>query len=274
MIGLTGLRGVLGGHIQTSLAAQGHEVSAFSGDIRDYSAVVNWVTGVDAFIHCAAVAATSDMEDNLFRSIATNVAGSANLALAAQRRGCRMIYISTSHVYEPSDQPLPETGRISPASHYGLSKLQGEQWVRRLSEANLAIRVFSYFDARQSPPFLVPSLRRRIMNSEPEAELDLHGGLNGRDFMDAEWVAEVCVRLALSGAGGVVNCGSGQRTGVIEIAGMLSRLLGRPDLRWKPLQEGQPSDLVAETSLLRKLVPDLPQFDLQRSLARYVNVAP
>jgi nucleoside-diphosphate-sugar epimerase len=181
-----------------------------------------------------------------------------------------LIHVSTSHVYEPSRQPITEQSRVSPVSFYGLSKLQGEEWVGRSCADSLTVRVFSYFDTRQLPPFLIPSLRKRIVDAEAGAELELHGAGHGRDFLDAEWVAEACVRLALTDAVGIVNCGSGRRTEVQEIAALLAKLLGRPDIGWRPVQDGPANDLVADTRLLKELVPDLARFDLYEALKRYV----
>ena len=267
-IGLTGATGALGHRIAEASKASGMDVRPFAGDVRSTEDLRNWAQGLDAIIHSAAVVPTKDVVEHLSDAIAINVAGTANVSQVARDAGCRLVYISTSHVYQSSDQPIAEDGAIAPISPYGLTKLQGEQWARWFCPDVLILRVFSFFDARQAGSFLIPALITRIATAEQGAQLDLFGGESRRDMADAGWLGLVCTQLIRQGATGIVNCASGRRDSVLEIAQETASALGRSDIRWNVIQDRPADYLLADTTRLKSLVADLPPFDLSASLVR------
>lgn len=273
MIGLTGGRGVLGARIRDALTARGLEVLCFDGDVRDREAIADWIAPLDGVVHAAAMVPVQQVEADLGAALLTNVVGTINVAQGAARSGCRMIYISTSHVYRSSDTALAEDDPLMPASLYGLTKLQGEQWVNTLVPDALIVRVFSYFDARQQPSYLVPNLLRRISAAETGASLDIYGADCIRDIADARWLGERCAILIAGTASGSVNCCTGQGERVADIARRLAAAIGREDIRWNPVQEGRPNSLVGAPDRLIELGGRFAPFDLDAALAVYARTA-
>lgn len=271
-IGLTGARGVLGARISEALTRLGVSVRAFPGDVRDAAAVDDWMNGLTNVVHAAAIVPTGQVADRPADAIAINVVGAANIARAAARGGARLTFISTAHVYRSSDYPIPETGAIEPVSLYGLTKLQGEQWVEALCEGSLTLRVFSYFDARQAASYLVPALGARVAAAAPREVLMLKGARSVRDMADAVWLGEVCARLAIGNAAGVHNVSAGCSESVQAIAERLAAAAGRADVRWREDPSIPANALVADRSRLAGL-GDLPPFDLDAALARFVATA-
>jgi nucleoside-diphosphate-sugar epimerase len=268
--GLTGGKGVLGARIHAALAQGGHDVSLFAGDVRDLAALRSWCRDLDCVVHAAAIVPVRAVQEALGDAIAVNVGGTANVANAVSEiGGCRLIYISTSHVYRSSDAALEEGGALAPISAYGLTKLQGEQWVQRLVADPLIIRIFSFFDIRQPSEYLVPALQKRVQAAEPGAELVLEGSENIRDIADATWMGGTCAGLIEAGAAGIINCGTGAAMKVADIAQTLSRAMGRTDVHWLGRQNGPVSTLVAHTGRLRGILPDMPAFDLGASVTRF-----
>jgi nucleoside-diphosphate-sugar epimerase len=266
-IGVTGSTGALGGRIVEAIKRNGSIAEPYPGDVRSASELNAWASGLDAIAHCAAVVPTQEVSGFLLDAIAINVAGAANVARAARAAGCRLAYISTSHVYRSSDIPVDEKAPIAPISLYGLTKLQGEQWVREFCPDALILRVFSFFDARQAQSFLVPALIARIKNAPANAKLDLMGGHSRRDIADAIWLGTACARLIEDGASGIVNCAAGRRDSVHDIAVAVARALGRTDIEWNVVQDRPADYLLADTARLHSLAPDLPDFDLDAALA-------
>lgn len=269
MIGLTGGRGVLGSLIAAHLRRAGHEVDLFPGDIREAAAVEAWVGGLETVVHAAAMVPVHQVEANPGEAVAVNVGGTASIAKAAAAAGCRLVYISSSHVYRSSDRPLAETDPVHPVSLYGMTKWQGEQWVERLTSGSAILRVFSFFDPRQPTSYLVPSLRARILDAPANARLDLFGSANVRDIADADWMAARIADLAALPAAGVVNVGTGRARTVRDIAEAVARALGRSDVQWNALQDGPPNMLLADTRSLAAQAERLPSFDLERAVAAW-----
>lgn len=272
-VGITGATGVLGTRIAAALASLGYAIDAFDGDVRHPASVDQWVDGVDAVIHCAAVVPVQQVADHAGTAVAINVGGTANVAAAAGKRGCRLVYISTSHVYKSNDHGLSENDPIEPISLYGLTKLQGEAWVERLAPRSLILRLFSYFDERQATSFLVPGLATRIGKADTGAQIDLFGGHNRRDMASAVWLAQACTALFAADATGIVNCSTGSDRTVLEIAEAMARATKRSDVAWNVIQDRPVDTLVSDNSKLRTLVPDLPTFDLDAALTAYVRDA-
>ncbi|MBF0400000.1 MAG: NAD(P)-dependent oxidoreductase [Magnetococcales bacterium] len=270
-IGVTGTRGVLGRRIAGALATHHDQVVPYPGDVRDRDALFQWAAGLDALVHAAAVVPLTVVHRDIPAAVAVNVLGTALVATAAAHTSTGHItYISTSHVYQGSRAPVSEDHCLQPASPYGLSKWQGEQWVQNITDRHLIVRVFSYFASNQQESFLVPSLAKRVVNAPPNAVLELNNPRALRDIADADWMAAICARLIHDQEKGVINCGTGNGYSVLEIADTLRECLGRSDCRWQSGTD-HTDGLVADTSRLRARLTPFPAFSLPQALARFVQ---
>ncbi len=273
LIGVTGSRGVLGRRIAHCLREHGHDVRVFEGDVRNRGEVRSWSDGLDQVVHCAALVPVTKVHSDPKQALEVNVLGSLNVAAAIDpKEKVHLTYISTSHVYKRRSGPIAESDLPEPGSLYGLTKLQGEQWVRALAPRHLVIRVFSFFAPDQSTDFLVPGLATRILAAPAGVSLDLASPESVRDLADADWVGRVCAKLVLSGQTGVVNCGAGRGYKVAEIADKLACALHRNDLKWNRTgrdEKDSLDSLVADTKRLRTILGQIPPFDFEQALKRF-----
>ena len=266
-VGITGARGVLGRRIVEQFTAQGLSPVAFHGDVRDRAVVDEFVKGIDVVIHSAATVPVTVVASDPGSAVSVNVGGTANVAMCASRYGRPLVYISTSHVYATSEGFLQESSPVRPSSLYGLTKYQGESWCQELHPRPLILRVFSFFDPEQRPPYLVPSLKQRIQMAPRGATLVIRGSQDERDLASAIWMAKVIADLVQRGMSGIVNCGTGQGVRVIEVADRLAVMAGRVDLNITSEVPPAPhSRIVADTSLLKGWLPELAAFDLRQAL--------
>jgi UDP-glucose 4-epimerase/GDP-4-dehydro-6-deoxy-D-mannose reductase len=252
--------------------ASGHEVVPFAGDIRERDSIHFFLESLDYVIHLAAVVPVDHVRDDLANAIHVNVIGSVHLAEAVSKKGsCGLAYISSSHVYAPSDSPLSEDAPTRPLSQYGLTKLHGENWVSSILPEALVLRVFSFFDHHQPASYLVPALTGRIRSADHGAVLPLRGAQCRRDIADASWIAGICAALVDQRATGIVNCGTGRSFLVREIAEKLAAAMGRSDVSWEGFTDDAINALVADTNKLRQLLGTELEFDLEKALAVYVE---
>ena len=261
---------MLGSRIAEALAAQGHQLSPFGGDVRDSQAIEIWANGCQWIVHAAAMVPVKDVAARLGEAIAVNVAGTAIVAQAAARAGARFAYISSSHVYRASDRPLAETEPVEGTTLYGRTKLQGEAWAEALAPGALVLRVFSFFDPRQPTSYLVPALRARVQQAPAGAELVLDGGGSVRDIAPARWLAQRCAALIGADATGIVNVGTGLGHRVLDIAWALAGTLGRDDLTWRAA-DGVTNSLMASVERLVDLTGPLHPPSLSATLADYAR---
>tara|TARA_X000000368_G_scaffold407920_1_gene387922 strand:+ start:1488 stop:2183 length:696 start_codon:yes stop_codon:yes gene_type:complete len=69
-------------------------------------------------------------EKNIVKSIDLNIIGTCNLVKEASKFGIKIIYFSTSYIYEGTKGNYKETDPIKPWNNYGWSKLGGESAVQ------------------------------------------------------------------------------------------------------------------------------------------------
>lgn len=130
------------------LRARGHEVAAVDKDDMDITCAgsVDKTFGAErpaAVIHCAAWTAVDAAEDNEEQVRLVNTAGTANVAAACKKYGCKMMYISTDYVFggngvEPWD---PDCKNYDPLNVYGKTKLGGELAVAETLDRFFIVRI-------------------------------------------------------------------------------------------------------------------------------------
>jgi len=78
-------------------------------------------------LHCAGLSRPMDIhEKDICKSIDLNIIGTCNVVKISKKYNLKIIYLSTSYVYEGTDGNYKETDAVKPFNNYGLSKLGGE----------------------------------------------------------------------------------------------------------------------------------------------------
>lgn len=154
---VTGANGMLGIDLCELLEAQGHrvvrtDVSARDGipvpaweplDITDTQAVARCLLNhqPDAVVHCAAYTDVDGCERNPDLAYRINALGTWNIATVCGAHHITMVYVSTDFVFDGAKtDPYTEFDTPNPLSHYGASKLAGEQLVRQLCRQHFITR--------------------------------------------------------------------------------------------------------------------------------------
>jgi dTDP-4-dehydrorhamnose reductase len=129
---VTGAAGMLGHDVIRIAEQAGHDVTGLAHedlDITDEAAVEEAVLSEqpEAIVNCAAWTDVDGAESNLEGATAVNGSGAANVAAAADRIGCKVVFPSTDYVFDGmKEEPYLETDAVNPLSAYGKSKLAGE----------------------------------------------------------------------------------------------------------------------------------------------------
>lgn len=159
---------------------------------------------------------------------------------------------------------------LSPRTLYGASKhaLQLMQSALSASGAFSAAwgRIFFLYGPHEHPDRLVASVIRSMLAGE--AARTSHGR-QIRDYLYADDVADVFVRLLESDFTGPVNVGSGQPIALKDIVCRIGELMGRPDLIELGAIPAAPTDtplVVADTARLSAALGWTPAWDLTRGL--------
>lgn len=225
MVGITGGNGVLGKILQSKYKALNQLVCVFDGDITNKENVNNWLSEnpITDIIHLASKVAVKDVQNNLPNAYEVNISGTVNLLKAIENKQSKVnfFYASSSHVYKSSELPLTENDTIQPINSYGLTKYLSEliliDYKKSNPNFNLCIgRIFSFYHDSQQPPFLYPNLMLRFQNENLEKPFQLFGALSTRDFLNAEQVCDIILKLVEIKYQGTVNIASGTSIKIMD----------------------------------------------------------
>lgn len=134
---LTGAGGMLGRALAPCLESRNHEVTALPReelDVTDYRQAIEAISATepDLVIHSAAYTRVDQAESEPNLAYLINGYGTENIAVACNRLGIPLLYVSTDYVFD-GEQTRPYTtwDSTGPLSVYGKSKLAGEKAIER-----------------------------------------------------------------------------------------------------------------------------------------------
>ena len=126
------------------LGGEGVDISTTHLDITDLAAIRSLVREqcIDAIVNCAAYTNVEGAEDNQQLAELLNAKAPENLAIAMKEAGGLLVHVSTDYVFgtEPYNTPCREDQTGTPTGVYGLTKLHGEQAIRRIGCNHVIIR--------------------------------------------------------------------------------------------------------------------------------------
>jgi UDP-glucose 4-epimerase len=303
---VTGGAGFIGSHLADRLARDGARVrilddfstgsrstaaelrdlhdarlEVFEGDIRNRETVQRACVGITHIVHQAALASVQRSVEDPVRSTEVGINGTLHLLEEARRQGVRrFVYAGSSSVY--GDQPeLPKRESMAPRpkSPYALTKLAGEiyctQYYELFGLATVTLRYFNVFGPRQNPDSLyaavIPLFIRAALTGESP---HVHGdGGQTRDFTYIDNVVEANL-LALEAdparvGGAVLNIACGDRTSLLDLLTILSRLAERPVTPvFEAARAGDVRDSQAAVEEAEQRLGFRPVVDLEEGLRR------
>ena len=142
---VTGAKGMLGLDLR-DVFEQKYEVVATDVeemDVRDHGLVFQTMNEVrpDLVVHLAGITDVDKCEIEPDLAYSVNALGTRNVALACQRVGATMVYVSTLAVFDGTKcEPYTEFDRPNPQSQYARAKYQGEVVVRDFLDRYYIVR--------------------------------------------------------------------------------------------------------------------------------------
>ncbi|MBQ8168684.1 dTDP-4-dehydrorhamnose reductase [bacterium] len=228
---VTGANGMLGQDLCPILEDVGAYVIETDVDNLDITnsemtnAVINDVKP-DLVIHCAAYTNVDKAEEDLETAKKINVTGTENLAKTCAKFDIPLVYISTDYVFDGSaSTPLKPDAKTNPINNYGLTKLQGEEAVKKYCE--------KYYIARTSWLY----------------------GIHGKNFVETMLSLKDKEELK------VVNDQVGCPTWTVELANGILKLLQKPYGTYHVCGSGQTSwygfakEIFKQSNLNVNLIP-------------------
>ena len=178
----------------------------------------------------------------------TNVVGTEHLLEIARKKDCKLLFLSTSHIYGVSRKlPINEDHRREATSIYSATKLQGEILCESFSKTYgmdiTMVRLFSVYGPKSPKYSLILRIIKQLLEKN---ELRLGNLFPKRDFIFIDDVVRALIILLKQIKGfNTFNVGSGSTTSIQTLCNKLMKL-GKKTI-----------PIIPEKTLLRK--DDIPE---------------
>ena len=273
-------------NIEAIVAETGRDdFKLFEGSITDRNAVREAMQGCSVVHHLAAQVSVPESVEHPDECVAINVNGTLNILEAARSaKVSRVVFSSSAAVYgDDPRSPKTEDMNPSPKSPYGITKLDGEFYLRMYAEMHgvptVSLRYFNVFGPRQDPKSqyaaAVPIFIHRAIANEP---ITVYGdGEQTRDFVFVEDVAQanmLAAERAGVGRGEVFNVAQGGRITIRELVERVRELTeSKSRVENAPERAGDIKHSQASIARIRESLGFDPAVGLDEGLRRTIATA-
>jgi UDP-glucose 4-epimerase len=262
---------------RANLSEVSSRVDFLEADICDYDSIAGAIAGAPVVFHLAAIPSVPRSIVEPVPSHRSNIDGTFNVFLAAQRGGAgRVVYAASSSAYGDTEVlPKTESMTPSPKSPYAAQKLMGEYYASVFAECfgleTATLRFFNVYGPRQDPSSLYSGVLSIFMTCllERRPPTIFGDGGQSRDFTYVEDVAELCIKAwrAPGISGRVFNAGNGGRFTLNETWRMLCAIEGVSiEPEYGPPRAGDVRDSQADTRAAVASLGHSPRFSFEQGL--------
>jgi len=172
--------------------ADSQKLSFVKGELLDSRSLRKALSGIDVVYHLAAKATTPFVSTDAHVYEQVNHWGTAELVYAVEESSVkRFIYTSSTGVYGSSSEAVDETTVPDPKTPYAISKLRGEEHVRRLAQKidTYILRCGNVYGYSKSMRFDAV-INKFVFEANVDKRVTIHGdGKQSRSFIHVDLLA-------------------------------------------------------------------------------------
>lgn len=214
-------------------------------NLRDFDYIFE---NADFIVHLAGNSSLPECQEDAKRCFDNNVATTINILESARKYSCKVIFASTSAVYENNnDKILSENLVVKPNLNYSLSKYTCENILNAYSinygVKSVALRLFNVFGPnqnvyRKSPPLVNYILREVAKGENPTIFSDLKQSRDYVTVYDVVKSIEILLNKDWNSNYDVYNICSEKLISIEEILSSVQKSLDREII----INKGEPAD--------------------------------
>jgi len=212
----------------------GGRLDVHEGDVRDASAVVEAVRGVEIIFHEAAFVSVPESMEKPQDCFDVNITGTSVLFEAARKAGVRRaVTASSAAVYGDADAlPLLEDTPLQPTSPYAVSKCVDEMYAALYTQSFgfevAALRYFNVYGPRQRPDSMyaaaVPIFIQHMIDNKPVTVFGDGGQTRDLVFIGDVVRANLIASEHPAAAGQIFNVCTGEETRLLDLLDVIHKL--------------------------------------------------
>ena len=198
-------------------------------DVAD-GAVSNAIAAMNpnVIVHAAAQVSVMRSIDDPVRDYAVNVQGTRNVIEGARVAGCRkFVFVSSGGAVYGEADGAAEDAVTAPASPYGRNKLLAEELVAASGIPYAVARLANVYGTGQRAGLEGGVVAIFVDAARTNGSVTIYGdGTQIRDFVFVDDVVAALSRLAVAGASGTWNVGTGHGTSVHDLLRLVEQAVG------------------------------------------------
>jgi len=121
----------------------------------------------DVIYFAASIANVDTCEQHPDETYVTNVLGVHNAVQAANRFGCKLVYLSSEYLFDGTAGPYDEPAATKPLCVYGWQKLAAEHFIAAFASNWLIVRTAVVYSWESQGKNFLYRLRGRLLQGEP-----------------------------------------------------------------------------------------------------------
>ena len=172
-------------------------------------------------LHAAGIVGNEAVRKDINISRKINIVATKKLAeISRDNDISKFIYVSSSHVYAPSESLILESSKVDPVGPYAEQKIEAEQTVvevfKETPEKLCIVRVFSVLDWDVADFTLGGAIKNLAISS---SDFKLSNSDDVRDFLTPKLIASVLTKISYNTSiSGIINLSSTCGTTIREAA--------------------------------------------------------
>lgn len=230
-------------------------------------------------LHFAAYGAYQSREQDIRKTIDTNLLGIINLVRAASRiKFICLINAGTNSEYGEKQKPMKETDLLEANNLYGITKAAGTLYCQYIAKKEdlpiITVRPFAVYGYFEDKERFIPTVIKSCLRNQP---LKLSSPHSVRDFIFIEDIMEAYLKIVKKAStlkGEIFNLGTGRQNTIAEVVRLAKKITHsatKPQYgQVKPAQY-EPQKWLANITKSKKLLNWQPKYNLEEGLRKNVE---